>query len=346
VTLIRKKGSPFWWADVRVAGVRYRESTKQTAKTKAAQYEALLIHKLNLGEISGVRERAPYLRDFAGKFIEHVESSRLSESTKHTYRNGWRLMRDLPIAGMRIDAITTATAAVLQISGSGSKVNSALRTLKRMLSIAADENLIPRAPRIRLAKERQRERLITTAEETLILENAPDNLRDAFMLIFDTGMRPGEACRLRWEAVDFVRGVILVTHGKSRQARRHLPMSSRVLAMLKERAKSGAVWVFPNKAGDKAITPENLGYAFRVLRRRFKMSEEVVLYCARHTFATDFMGATGDLSKTSKTLGHGSIAITTRYLHPAVADLGAIMDARNAERKNGHNFGHTELTVQ
>ena len=334
--------------DVRVAGTRYRESTKQTAKTKAAQYMAGRIHELASGNPSqsGVRERAPYLRDFAARFIKHVESSRLSDETKTYYRSGWRLMRELPIAGMRIDAITTATAAVLPIPGSGSNVNCALRTLKRMLSIAADENIILRSPRIRLAKERERERLISADEEALLLENAAPNLRDAFMLIFDTGMRPGEACRLRWESVDFVRGVILITHGKSKQARRHLPMSSRLRAMLIERAKSGSEWVFPSPTGAGHLTPANVSDRFRDLKRRLKLSEEIVLYCARHTFATDFMEATGDLSKTSKTLGHGSITITTRYLHPAVANLGAIMDARNLARENGHKNGHSGLMVQ
>jgi hypothetical protein len=53
--------------------------------------------------------------------------------------------------------------------------------------------------------------------------------------------------------------------------------------------------------------------------------------------ATDFMGAIGDLSKTQKTLGLGSITITTRYLHPAAAGPGAIMDVGNEER---HVLGH------
>jgi hypothetical protein len=36
------------------------------------------------------------------------------------------------------------------------------------------------------------------------------------------------------------------------------------------------------------------------------------------------------------------ITITTRYLHPVVADLGTIMDARNQER---HVLGHSAETM-
>lgn len=88
---------------------------------------------------------------------------------------------------------------------------------------------------------------------------------------------------------------------------------------------------------------KSVGDSFRALRRAVGISEDVVLYCARHTFATDFMDETGDLSKTQKTLGHNKITTTTRYLHPGVADLASIMDARNDKR---HNPGHSEVTIQ
>lgn len=339
VALFKKEGSPFWWADVRVDGRRVRVSTKQKVKGAARTFEAALIQQLSTGQ--GIRGKAPVLRVFAEEFLRYVEKCRLEEPTKKYYRGGWRLMKDQDIAGKRIDAISTSDAAVLQISGSGSNVNMALRTLKRMLSVAEEMKLISRSPKIRLAKENQRERLVTSEEEKMILANAGPTLRDVFLLIFDTGMRPGEACGLRWENVDFIRGVILIVRGKSKQARRHLPMSSRVFSMLKERAKISSEFLFPTRGGH--IKPTSVAGSFLALRRSLGISEDVVLYCARHTFATDFMDQTGDLSKTQKTLGHNKITTTTRYLHPAVADLGSIMDARNEKR---HNLGHSTDTIQ
>lgn len=340
MALYKKEGSPFWWADIRIAGQRHRLSTKQTTKGAARTAETAFIQQLTSGvKIGG---RAPVLREFSQKFLTYVENSRLEVETKRYYNNGWKLLKGLNIAGMRIDSISTSDAAVLQIPGSGSNVNMALRTLKRMLSIAAEMKLIQASPRIKLAKENGRERLINAEEERLILAHAAPTLRDVFLLIFDTGMRPSEACRLRWENIDFVRGVILITRGKSKLSRRHLPMSSRVMAMLKDRARLNAEILFPSQRGG-SVTAAAVGDSFRILRRSLGMSEDVVLYCARHTFATDFMGATGDVSKTQKTLGHGNITTTTRYLHPAVADLGSIMDVRNSER---HNLGHSTETVQ
>lgn len=340
MALYKKSDSPFWWADIRMAGRRHRVSTKQISKAKARSVESELMQQLQAG--SGIRGKAPYLRDFAHEFLTYIQKARLEVATKLYYTNGWKLIKDQKIAGMRIDAITTGHVAMLEVPGSGSNVNMALRTLSRMLSIAAEMRLLPKAPRIRLAKERLRETLITPEQEILILEHAGSSLRDAFMLIFDTGMRPGEACRLQWENVDFVRGVILITRGKSRNARRHLPMSARVVEMLKARAKRTTDWVFPSPYGGH-LKASTVGDSFRTLKRKLAFPESLVLYCARHTFATDFMGATGDLSKTQKTLGQGSITITTRYLHPAVADLAAIMDTRNQER---HVLGHGTSTIQ
>lgn len=338
MALFKKEGSPYWWADIRVDGRRIRVSTKQKVKGAARTFETALIQKLSSGE--GIR-KSPVLREFAERFLIYVDKSRLEEPTKQYYKKGWRLLKNQDIAGKRIDRISTSDAAVLQIPGSGSNVNMALRTLKRMLSVAEEMRLIHRSPRIKLAKENGRERLINAEEERLILANAGPVLRDVFLLIFDTGMRPGEACRLKWEDVDFIRGVVLIVRGKTKLSRRKLSLSSRCFAMLKERAKNGSELVFPSKGGH--IRAESVGDSFRALRRMLGISEDVVLYCARHTFATTFMDETGDLSKTQKTLGHGNITTTTRYLHPAAANLGSIMDARNDKR---HNPGHSATTIQ
>lgn len=337
MALFRKKGSPYWWADIRVEGMRHRVSTKQTSKTKAAQYEASRIHQLSRGQHSEIRSKAPYLRDFAISFLDYVGKSRLEENSKQNYRSGWRLLEKERIAGMRMDAITNSDAAMLQIPGSGSNVNMGLRTLKRMLSIAEERGLIFKTPRIRLAKENQRETLITAEQEALMLRHAGPTLHDALILILDTGMRPGEVVALRWENVDFVRGVILVTRGKTRQSRRHLPMSMRVVEVLKSRAKITTDYLFPSQR-QAHLNASSIGDNFRQLRRRLGLPESLVLYCARHTFATDFMDETGDITKTSKTLGHTKIGTTSRYVHPEVAALGAIMDSRNAKR---HNLGHS-----
>jgi integrase len=344
-----KPDSPFWWADIRIAGKRHRISTKQKSKTKAAQVEAALIHKLSSGEITGLRHRAPVLRDYAVNFLEYVAQSRRSERTKEYYRNGWRMLEKQNIAGMRLDGITTSTAEVLAIPGAGATVNCALRTLRRMLSLAEEKNLIVKVPRIRLVEEVEREALIEPQVEAIILAKAPRVLRHAYLLIADCGVRPSDAVAIRWEEVDFVNREILIAGGKTgKKGRRQVSMSSRVCEMLIERARTGGEWVFPslklNRAG-KPMTAHGLSSRFAEFKRTVGLPKDVVLYSARHTFATDVTEATGDITKTQKALGHTQLKTTVRYVHARAANTGAIMDARNAVNL-GHVFGHGADTVQ
>ncbi len=114
-------------------------------------------------------------------------------------------------------------------------------------------------------------------------------------------------------------------------------MSMRVVEVLKSRAKITTDYLFPSQR-QAHLNASSIGDNFRQLKAKARPAESLVLYCARHTFATDFMDETGDITKTSKTLGHTKIGTTSRYVHPEVAALGAIMDSRNAKR---HNLGHS-----
>jgi integrase len=349
VPLIRKKGSSFWWLDLPagVYGKRRRESTKETSKTKALQYEAALIHKLSTGQSTGIRNRAPILRDYAKDFLAYVAATRRSDKTKEYYRNGWRLMESQNIAGMRLSAITTATAEVLQVPHSGSNVNCALRTLRRMLSLAVEKNLIAKAPKIPLVEEVQRDRLIGYDEEQIILAKAPRVLRDAYLLIADLGVRPDDAARLRSEHVDFATGLVFVTGGKTgKKAQRHIPMSDRVRAMLVERLGQDSEWVFPSVKSRRQGThmrAHAISSRFSEFKKAVGFPDNLVLYSARHTFATDITEATGNLSKTQHALGHTSISTTARYNHTRSADVATIINVRNSTR---HTFGHSTETVQ
>ena len=46
------------------------------------------------------------LSEFAERFDTWVEDGRLEEKTKQFYRNGWRLLKATPVAGLRVDQIT------------------------------------------------------------------------------------------------------------------------------------------------------------------------------------------------------------------------------------------------
>jgi integrase len=89
-----------------------------------------------------------------------------------------------------------------------------------------------------LTEERRRERVITPEEEARYLAAAPEPLASIGTVLADTGLRPEECFRLRWEDVTWVNGrhgALLVTRGKTAAARRVIPMTPRVRAVLESR---------------------------------------------------------------------------------------------------------------
>ena len=114
-------------------------------------------------------------------------------------------------------------------------------------------------PRIPLAKgERQRERVLTDAEIKLYLENCRQPWKDAATLILGTGMRPGEVYGLRWEfvLVNGHGGLIHVSEGKSKAARRILPMIPDVYDALKARHEQQGRPAQGNVGGVERLQPQ------------------------------------------------------------------------------------------
>ena len=88
------------------------------------------------------------------------------------------------------------------------------------------------------------------------LENAPQPLGDLALLIVETRLRIGEALQLRWEHIRLEPlagasfGYLRVVVGKSKHARRNIPLYRSAAAMLGNGlAGSGSPWVFPNRDG-------------------------------------------------------------------------------------------------
>lgn len=127
-----------------------------------------------------------------------------------------------------------------------SSINRELQVLRRMFALAQEwgrvEKVLPKVKK--LPGERHRERVISHAEEDRYLVAASPLARDVTTILLDCGLRPEECFRLRWENV---RDDCVEIHwGKSNAARRRVPMSGRVAALLNmQRSQTEGEWVFP-----------------------------------------------------------------------------------------------------
>jgi len=204
------------------------------------------------------------------------------------------------------------------------------------LGKAAEWGVIAAAPRIKLMKEEGRSATIDNNAESKLLEAASQPLRDVLTIMLDSGMRPGEVFRMRWEDIGWDRGMIFIPRGKTPRSRRFLPMSDRVQKALSVRRKDQSEgWVFPSDSKPGHIT--TVAKAFEDARTEAKLSKEIKLYSARHTFATKVMGETGDLSLVMRALGHTNAQTAMIYQHPSLETVRAIVNERKrpASKKKG-----------
>lgn len=318
-------------------------------------------HRTSLanGEV-GIRDKkpAPILSDFIEKRFEPWAKARFERFSPKTWRDYYRvgllaIKNYKPLAGANLSEITSETVADfaahrqslgLQVS----TVNGSLQVLRRTLRLAVEWGIAESAPIVKmLPGERHREHVVTPQEQARYLASALEPLGSVAQILVDTGLRPEECFRLRWESTTWTNGrhgTFLVTHGKTAAARRVLPMTARVRNVLENRwecagkPSEGWVWPAPTRSGHLEGSSIKKQHA-----RALKASNvrPFVLYSFRHTFLTRLGESGCDAWTLARIAGHSSVAMSTRYVHPSEdAVLAAV------ERLAGHNIGHTHGMVE
>lgn len=340
--MLYRRGN-IWHYDFTIAGRRQRGSTRETSESRARKVESKLIARAEQMGPSAVLRRAPLLSSFVPRFTNWYENApHLSPKTRRYYGVGLRRIMNTDLAGMTLDRITTEEVDSLGLDGSPAWVNQGLRTLRRLLGKAAEWKVIAAAPSIKLVKEQGRELTIDKASEAKLLAVGKQPMRDVLVIIQDTGMRPDEVFRIRIEHIDWSRQVIFNPQGKTRASRRNVPISKRMFEMLMIRCgEKREGWLFPSKraAGGHLTT---VAKQFREARREAGLPEDLVLYCARHTFGTAVYEATGNLAMVMKVMGHADARTAMHYQHPTLDPIRDAIDQRNLR----HNSRHSEVTVQ
>ena len=216
-----------------------------------------------------------------------------------------------------------------------SSINRELQVLRRMFYLTQEWGKVEKAlPKVRmLPGERHRERVLTAEEETHYLGAARPLLRDVTTVLLDCGLRPEECFRLRWEnARD---GGLEMQHGKTEAARRRIPTSQRVAAILEMR--QGLIeseWVFPAQTRSGHSEPSSVK---RQHLRAFRESgvRPFPLYTLRHTCLTRW-APNMDPWTLAYLAGHRDMAITRRYIHPQEQTIREALEKTRSRHKIGH----------
>jgi integrase len=345
-----------------------RESTKQRNDKVARQMESAHRTSLAKGEV-GLRDKKPSvtLAEFIDNRFEPWAKATFEKASPKTwldwYRVGLRAIKSYkPLADSKLDEITSEALADFAAHRQGkglqaSTINSSLRVVRRVLRLAVDWGASESSPKIKfLAGERHRERVVTPQEEAKYLTVAPEPIASVAAVLCDTGLRPAECFRLRWEAITWMNGrngTLLVRHGKTAAARRVLPMTPRVRGILEARWQSagkpeeGWVWDAPTRSGhiESSSLKRQHARAFKTLAEEAAKNNEkairpFVLYNLRHTFLTRLGESGCDAWTLAWIAGHSNVSMSSRYVHPSE---DAVLTAM--AKLGGHKTGHTDDRV-
>ena len=122
--------------------------------------------------------------------------------------------------------------------------------------------------------------------------DSPQPLNDLATLLIDAGPRLSDALarELRNTRLESVgksgRGLVHVRDGKSRFARRHLPLQARTRAMLADRKAASTLTYLFAEAGKRSVLMSCFAHLQKEGRESLQLPPVFVLHCVRHTYGT------------------------------------------------------------
>ena len=175
-----------------------------------------------------------------------------------------------------------------------------------------------------------------------------NNFRNVGIIVcLYTGVRIGEICALTWNDIDLKNEIIYINKTiqriyvdkkntyisidapKSKKSNRKIPISKKLLEILKEikreHSYTGKEYFLTGKE-DKFIEPRNYQYAFHKVLKECGI-ERCKFHNLRHTFATNCIEHGMDIKSLSVTLGHSNVDITlNKYVHSSLDNIKKQLD--------------------
>jgi len=370
---IYKRGKTYWFELV-FEGRRYQKSTKERSKVKAEGIAAKFRSSLAERRV-GIIERkpAPMFNNAMDGFLSWSrEEHKEHYQTYRRYLISSKALLKYAKFKRPIDEITPGHIEEYKIWRSAQKrkntkrllrpatVNRELACLKAMFNHALKERHDFRNPVTQvefLSENNEQTRVLTFEEQRKYLAVASDPLKDVARLILETGMRPEEVFRITAAPVSIEQGYVQIPFGKTKAARRRIPLTLTAQAILKRRIESAkGACLFPHrKDSNRPMTSVKTGHATALINSKVCPFR---IYDLRHTWATRAAEAGMDMPTLAALLGHSKLNMVMRYAHPqekhqadAVKRLEAfnaakeIAEAEKKQKAQSHTASETVPTI-
>jgi integrase len=292
--------------------------------------------------------------EFAERYLCEEAEAKLKPGTIANYRIAIRKHANPELGRIKLDKISNADLSRLHTKIGKISIVNANRTMECISSIfrfAAICNIVPVGHNptkgIRAFRESRRERFLSSEELARLGEaireaetngtpyeideskqsakHAPKPekrrikvdpyIAAAFRLLILTGARLREILHLKWEYVDFQRGLLLLPDSKT--GRKAIVLNVSALALLKKLKRVGQ---FVIASADPDRPRADLNRPWRTISKRSGL-QGVRIHDLRHTHASVGAGAGLSLTIIGKLLGHTQASTTQRYAHLAFDPL-------------------------
>jgi integrase/recombinase XerD len=256
------------------------------------------------------------------RILEMWLHGRSSENTCSAYRSD--VGSFLAFVGRPLRTVTLSDLQSFADTLTGSPATRARRlsAVKSLLTFAARIGATPvnvgAALRLPARTNRLAERILSESDTHKLLAAAEGNARNHALLrlLYGTGLRVSEACELRWGNLQaFQAGGVVTVLGKGAKTRTvRIPENTwRELIELRRDAEASDP-VFADRTG-RPLGRSSALYIVRSAARRAGLKAPVSPHFLRHANASHALERGCPIAVVRDTLGHSSLAITSRYVH-------------------------------
>lgn len=323
-------GSVFLRGDSWVGEYKDRGKTRRVAfgkkgivtKTMAKEMLRKKEQMVKLGQYDMLDAEIPTLNEFSKSYIEYqrdVKRVRSFDRTRVAVNHFSRFFGDKKLSELTPEDIDIYKQRRLEEGVKLGTIKRELHVIRHLFNQARKwkkffgENPVSQSgmPEV----HDQKERVLTPEEELRLLEAIPDEFKPIILIALNTGMRLGEILGLQWAWIDFKGNLINLpqTHTKTRTSRR-VPINPilRTLLLNRKLAYAGDL-VFPSESRYSLI-----GQVKRSFKRACQDSgiDNLRFHDLRHTVGTRLGEEGVPIQTISKLLGHTTIRMTERYVHP------------------------------
>lgn len=299
------------------------------------------------------------LSDHITQYLQACElEKRLSTDTLKAYRIDLTQFATFA-QGSAVDKVLLGQyAAHLNQHFAPRSVKRKLASVRAFYSFLEEQEYIEESPfrrfRLHIVYPKELPRVIPTETVEAILREAYGryqatgdrwSLRDVLVLelLFDTGMRVSELCKLTPETFQTgANGLRLLIHGKGKKERVLQIATMEVISLAEQYLGefSGGIhdtgFILLNRRG-RPLTTQGVRQIISCHIQAAAVQGHITPHMFRHTFATALLDGGVDIRYIQTLLGHSSISTTEIYTHVATGQQSTILAQRHP--RNDMKFG-------